>query len=164
MRPRAIEACRAPILDGFDEDWAHDARQAHAERLAEALERLAAATADPAEAVRLTREQVALDPLAEEPNRRLIERLAPAGDRAAALAAGERFAERLRSALGDRAVARDARAARRAAARPGRPASHRRARSCAPTTPRSSAAAPSSSACAPRGRACERTRDRRHRR
>ena len=63
----------------------------------EALEQLAAASAEPAEAVRLTREQVALDPLAEEPNRRLIERLAAAGDRAAALGAGERFAERLRA-------------------------------------------------------------------
>ena len=39
----ALEACRAPILDGFDDDWAHDARQAHAQRLAEALEQLAAA-------------------------------------------------------------------------------------------------------------------------
>ena len=38
----ALAACRAPILDGFDDDWAHEARQAHAERLAEALELLAA--------------------------------------------------------------------------------------------------------------------------
>jgi len=95
----ALAACRAPILDGFEDEWAHAARQAHAERLADALEALARATADPAEALRLTREQVALDPLGEEANRRLIERLARAGDRAAALAAGERFAERLRTAL-----------------------------------------------------------------
>ncbi len=95
----ALAASRGPILDGFDDDWAHDARQAHAQRLADALEQLAS-TADPGEAIRLTREQVALDPLAEAPNRRLIERLASAGDRAAALAAGERFAERLRGALG----------------------------------------------------------------
>ena len=97
---RALEACRAPILDGFEDDWAGDARQAHARRLAEALEQLAAEHVDPAAAIGLTREQVALDPLAEEPNRRLIERLARAGDRAAALTAGERFAERLRGALG----------------------------------------------------------------
>jgi DNA-binding SARP family transcriptional activator len=96
----ALAACRGSILDGFDDEWAHDARAAHAQRLAEALEQLAAASDDPAEAIRLTREQVALDPLAEEPNRRLIERLARAGDRAAALASGERFAERMRSALG----------------------------------------------------------------
>ena len=95
----ALAASRAPILDGFDDDWAHDARQAHAQRLADALEQLAS-RANPAEAIRLTREQVALDPLAEEPNRRLIERLASAGDRAAALGAGERFAERLRGSLG----------------------------------------------------------------
>ena len=95
----ALDACRTPILDGFDEDWAHEARRAHAERLAEALELLARASTDPAEAVRLTRDQVALDPLAEETNRRLIERLARAGERAAALAAGERFAERLRTTL-----------------------------------------------------------------
>ena len=94
----ALDACSSTILDGFEDDWAHEARQAHAHRLARALEQLAA-SAIPAEAVRLTREQVALDPLAEEPNRRLIERLAAAGDRAAALAAGERFAERLRSTL-----------------------------------------------------------------
>ena len=73
----ALAASRGPILDGFDDDWAHDARQAHAQRLADALEQLAS-TADPAEAIRLTREQVALDPLAEQPNRRLIERLAAA--------------------------------------------------------------------------------------
>jgi DNA-binding SARP family transcriptional activator len=95
----AVAACRAPILDGFDDDWAHEARQAHSRRLADALEQLAAAAHDPAEAIRLTREQVALDPLAEEPSRRLIERLAQAGDRAAALAEGERFADRLRHTL-----------------------------------------------------------------
>ncbi len=43
---------------------------------------------------------MALDPLAEAPNRRLIERLAASGDRAAALAAGRQFAERLRTQLG----------------------------------------------------------------
>ncbi|MDA0158913.1 AAA family ATPase [Solirubrobacter ginsenosidimutans] len=95
----AVRACPAQILEGFDDDWAYEARRTHGERLTEALEQLAAATDDPAEAVRLTREQVALDPLAEEPNRRLIERLANAGDRAAALVAGERYAERLRTTL-----------------------------------------------------------------
>jgi DNA-binding SARP family transcriptional activator len=97
---RALEACSAPILDGFDGDWALEARESHAYRLAEALERVAASTTDPVEAVRLTRAQVALDPLAEAPNRRLIERLAASGDRAAALTAGRQFAERLRTRLG----------------------------------------------------------------
>ena len=111
--------------------------------------------------MRLTREQVALDPLAEEPNRRLIERLAAAGDRAAALAAGERFAERLRSALGDRAVARDARAARRrcGARRPRRctAAGAPRAHDDRVRRPR----APSSSGCAPSWAGVQLHRDRR---
>ena len=97
---RALEACGAPILDGFDEEWAIEAREEHAQRLAAALESAAAAAVDPAEAVRLTRAEVALDPLAEAPNRRLIERLAAAGDRAAALSVGRQFAERLRAQLG----------------------------------------------------------------
>ena len=97
---RALAACRAPILDGFEDDWAHDAREQHAHRLAEALEQAAMAAEDPAEAVGLTRAHVALDPLAEAPNRRLIERLAAIGDRAAALSAGRQFAERLRTQLG----------------------------------------------------------------
>ena len=97
---RALEACGAPILDGFDEEWAIEAREEHAHRLAGALESAAAAALDPAEAVRLTRAEIALDPLAEAPNRRLIARLAAAGDRAAALSAGRQFAERLRAQLG----------------------------------------------------------------
>jgi DNA-binding SARP family transcriptional activator len=97
--PRALEACGAPILDGFDDDWSIEARDEHAHQLADALEQAAAATGDPDEAVRLTRAEVALDPLAEAPNRRLIERLAAAGDRAAALSAGRQFAERLRAQL-----------------------------------------------------------------
>jgi AAA ATPase domain/Bacterial transcriptional activator domain len=60
----------------------------------------ATATEDPNEAIRLTRAQVTLDPLAEAANRRLIERFAASGDRGAALAAGRQFAERLRTQLG----------------------------------------------------------------
>lgn len=97
---RALEACSAPILNGFDEEWALEARDAHARRLAQALEQAAVLADDPAEAVRLTRAQVALDPLAETPNRHLIERLAATGDRAAALSAGRQLAERLRAQLG----------------------------------------------------------------
>jgi DNA-binding SARP family transcriptional activator len=96
---RALEACSAPILDDFDEEWAFEARDEHVRRLTEALEQ-AAAGADADEAVRLTRAQVALDPISETANRRLIERLAAGGDRAAALAAGRQFGERLRAQLG----------------------------------------------------------------
>ena len=91
---RALAACGAPILDGFDEEWAIEARDEHVHRLAGAFESVAAAADDPAEAVRLTRAEVALDALAEAPNRRLIERLAANGDRAAALSAARQFAER----------------------------------------------------------------------
>ncbi len=97
---RALEVCGGPILDGFDEEWAIEARDEHMHRLAAAFETAAAAADDPADAVRLTRAGVALDPLAEAPNRRLIERLAATGDRAAALSAGRQFVERLRAQLG----------------------------------------------------------------
>jgi DNA-binding SARP family transcriptional activator/tetratricopeptide (TPR) repeat protein len=97
---RALEACGTPILDGFDEEWALEARDEHARRLGEALEQAALLADDPAEAIRLTRAQLALDPLAEAPNRGLIERLAAIGDRAAAISAGRQFAERLRTQLG----------------------------------------------------------------
>ncbi|MEA2145638.1 MAG: hypothetical protein QOG59_1225, partial [Solirubrobacteraceae bacterium] len=96
----AIESCGAPILDGFEEDWAIAAREEHAQRLGDVLDAAASATLDLAQAVRFTRAHVALDPLAEAPNRLLIERLAAAGDRAAALSAGRQFAERLRTQLG----------------------------------------------------------------
>lgn len=106
---RALAACSAPILDGFDEDWALEARDEHAHRLGEALAQAALQAVDPAEAIRLTRAQAALDPLAEAPNRQLIERLAATGDRAAALSAGRQFTERLRTQLGI-APSREARA------------------------------------------------------
>ena len=106
---RALEACGATILDGFDEEWAISAREEHAQRLAGALQSAAASALDPAESLRLTRAEAALDPLAERPNRRLIERLATTGDRAAALSAGRQFAERLRAQLGI-APSRDTRA------------------------------------------------------
>jgi DNA-binding SARP family transcriptional activator/tetratricopeptide (TPR) repeat protein len=97
---RALAACSGPILEEFDEEWAIEASDEHSRRLGEALEQAAAAAEDPAEAIRLTRSQVMLDPLAEAPNRRLIERVAASGDRGAALAAGRQFAERLRTQLG----------------------------------------------------------------
>jgi DNA-binding SARP family transcriptional activator len=64
-----------------------------------ALERLAQAAPDPAGAVAHTRRQVALDPMGEEVHRRLMRRLAEAGDRPAALATYDRLAGRLRREL-----------------------------------------------------------------
>ena len=84
---------------------------------------------------------MALDPLAEEANRRLIERLASAGDRAAALVAGERFAERLRATLAI-APSRETRAVLDALRRPPDAGALGTAGPCsrASTTPRSSGA------------------------
>jgi DNA-binding SARP family transcriptional activator len=99
----AVEVGAGELLSGMDDDWVHEARGAHAARVAEALEQLAVEAeraGDLGEAVRRTRAAVALDPLAEETNRRLIERLAAAGDRASALATYEQLSERLRAALG----------------------------------------------------------------
>src|SRR4051794_24557048 len=97
---RALEVCGGSILDGFEDDWAIQARDQHAQRLGDVLEHVAQHSADPTEALRLTRAAVALEPLAEAPNRRLIARLAKGGDRAAALTAARQFAERLRAQLG----------------------------------------------------------------
>ncbi|HUA05925.1 MAG TPA: AAA family ATPase [Solirubrobacteraceae bacterium] len=97
---RALEVCGGSILDGFEDDWAIQARDQHAQRLGEALAFAAQGAADPTEALRLTRAAVVLDPLAEVPNRQLIARLATIGDRGAALTAGRRFTERLRAQLG----------------------------------------------------------------
>ena len=51
------------------------------------------------EAVRLARERVSLEPFSEEATRELMRRLTAVGDRAAALLAYDRLAERLRSEL-----------------------------------------------------------------
>ena len=60
---------------------------------------MAERAADPAEAVRLARARLALDPLSEEAARDLIERLVAAGDRAGALVDDE-LRERPRTTLG----------------------------------------------------------------
>src|SRR5271166_2195581 len=78
-------------------------RGEHHDRMAEAFAQLAADAeerGDLGEAVALTRRQVALDPLAEQPQRELIRRLGAAGDRPAALTAYRRLQDRLRSELG----------------------------------------------------------------
>lgn len=99
----ALELCRGELLPGLYDDWADEAREEHRARWAAAL----GAAADLAEergdlelAVRRTREQARVDPLAEEAHRALIRRLDTAGDRAAALTAYARLRERLRRELG----------------------------------------------------------------
>src|SRR5207247_2468547 len=96
----AAECCRGPLLADLDEDWVFDARDEHAHRVSAVLARLADAAPTPEEAVAYARRRLALDPLDEAAARDLMQRLAAAGDRAGALAAGERLRERLRSQLG----------------------------------------------------------------
>ncbi len=98
----AVELCRGPLLAGIEEDWAVRAADEHRDRLADVLERLAAAAeagGDLARAVRLTRRQTALDPFGEEAHRRLMRRHAEAGDLPAALNVYARLVDRLRGEL-----------------------------------------------------------------
>jgi DNA-binding SARP family transcriptional activator len=99
----AVALGRGELLPGFEDGWAHEARDEQREGLAAALGRLAAAAENSgnlATAVGWTRRRLRLDPLSEETHRDLIRRLAASGDRAAALAAYARTRERLRQELG----------------------------------------------------------------
>jgi DNA-binding SARP family transcriptional activator len=98
----ALELCRGELLVDLDDDWVYGCRDEHRDRVASVLARLAArAESDEAleAAIGFTRRQAALDPLAEEPQRALMRRLAAAGDRAAAIRSYERFSRRLRDEL-----------------------------------------------------------------
>jgi len=98
----AVAACRGELLAGMDDDWVHEARATFRAALTdayEALARRAERAGDAEAAVRHSRAAVALDPLAEDPARRLIGRLLAAGDRGAAVAAYEQLAERMRTEL-----------------------------------------------------------------
>src|SRR3954468_11465147 len=99
----ALALWRGELLAGLDEEWVHEYRDAHRERLSALLERMATeaeAAGDLAGALARTRARVALDPLAEDAHRALIVRLTRSGDRAGALAAYARLRERLRRELG----------------------------------------------------------------
>src|SRR5437868_9715240 len=96
----AVATGDGELLPGLDDDWAFEARDDHRDRMASALSHLASDSAGPAEAVAWAKRWAALDPLSEEAGRALIAALAAAGDRAAALAAFERLAGRLRTELG----------------------------------------------------------------
>jgi DNA-binding SARP family transcriptional activator len=98
----AVALCDGDLLEGLDEDWVAEARAAHRERLGAVLEglaRAAEADGDGEAALRWTRRQTDLDRFDEEAHRRLMRRLAAAGQRAAAVAVYERLAERLRREL-----------------------------------------------------------------
>jgi DNA-binding SARP family transcriptional activator/tetratricopeptide (TPR) repeat protein len=98
----ALALWSGELLTGLEGEWIYDRRDELGVRLCETL----GVAADDAEgegdletALLLTRRHAALDPLAEDPQRELIRRLAYAGDRAAALVAYERLVRRLREQL-----------------------------------------------------------------
>jgi DNA-binding SARP family transcriptional activator/tetratricopeptide (TPR) repeat protein len=98
----ALELWDGELLVGLEEDWVYERRDELRERLCEAVGRRAAVVEDRGDlhgALRLTRRQIALDVLAEEPQRELIRRMAASGDRSGALAAYQRFSDRLRAEL-----------------------------------------------------------------
>ena len=90
------------LLAGFDEEWALEARAGHRDRMSEAFEALAVKAeldGNHEMAVRLTRREVTLDRLDEAAHRRLMTRLAAAGDRSGALSEYDLLRERLRREL-----------------------------------------------------------------
>jgi DNA-binding SARP family transcriptional activator len=95
----ALALCRGDLLAGLDDDWIVALRDEHRDAQSALLARLAAGAGDSETALRHARARVALDPLSEEAHRDLMTRLAAAGDRPAALAVYQRFAERLRGEL-----------------------------------------------------------------
>ena len=99
----AAALCRGDLLTEFDDDWVNEPREVHRRLLHELLGRIATEAEESGDldaAIGRTREQVALDPLSEEAQRKLIERLTAADDRAAAMAAYEAYRTRLRNELG----------------------------------------------------------------
>jgi DNA-binding SARP family transcriptional activator len=94
-----LELCRGELLEGLEEEWALQAREHHRERVIALLEKQAHA-AEPQEAISLTRLQTERAPFDEQAHRRLMERLAAVGDRAAAIRVYVALAERLRRELG----------------------------------------------------------------
>ena len=98
----ALELCGEELLTGLEDDWVFERRDELRRRLSDALGKRAAeleAAGELQAAVRLTRRQTELDPMAEEPHRYLIRRLAVAGDSGAALEVYETVAKRLREQL-----------------------------------------------------------------
>jgi class 3 adenylate cyclase/tetratricopeptide (TPR) repeat protein len=99
----AMSLWRGDLLAGLDDDWVLVARDEWRAKALEVLGALAArdeAAGDIAAALVHARRMIALDPLAEEGQRTLVDLLDTGGDRAAALAAYNRYAERLRTELG----------------------------------------------------------------
>jgi DNA-binding SARP family transcriptional activator len=103
LRSEALGLWRGELLDGLDAgDWLVELRDEYRDRRSQALAALAeeaAGSGQTDEAVRFARERVSLEPFSEDATRELMRRLAAVGDRASALRAYDRLAERLRSEL-----------------------------------------------------------------
>jgi DNA-binding SARP family transcriptional activator len=98
----ALELCRGELLPELDDDWVLEARDIHTAAVVDVLARLASQREDSGNleaAISLSRRMVAIDPLGEAPTRELMRRLAAGGERASAIAAYQRLAERLQSQL-----------------------------------------------------------------
>jgi len=98
----ALALAHGELLTGLDDDWVYERRDEHRDRVADLLAQLAACAegeGDLQKAIGYTRQQVTLDPLAEEPQRDLMRRLAAVGDRAGAIRTYERLSQRLRDEL-----------------------------------------------------------------
>jgi DNA-binding SARP family transcriptional activator len=98
----ALALTDGELLAGFEDEWAHEARDEHRARTAGLLEALAAQAerdGDSRRAIELSRRAAALEPLSEEVHRALMRRLADAGDRPAALTAYSELRTRLLKTL-----------------------------------------------------------------
>ena len=98
----ALELWRGDLLSGLDDDWVLVARDEWRQKVGAVLGELATRAQNAGDlhaALAHTRRIVALDPLSEEAQRALMSRLAATGDRAAALVAYNRYADRLRAEL-----------------------------------------------------------------
>jgi class 3 adenylate cyclase/tetratricopeptide (TPR) repeat protein len=97
-----MELWRGDLLSGLDDDWVLVARDEWRQKVGGVLGELASRAQNAGDlhaALAHTRRIVALDPLSEEAQRALMSRLAATGDRAAALVAYNRYADRLRGEL-----------------------------------------------------------------
>ena len=98
----AMRLWRGDLLSGLDDDWVLVARDEWREKVGAVLGELATRAelaGDLRAALSHTRRIVALDPLGEDGQRALMTRLAATGDRAGALVAYKRYADRLRAEL-----------------------------------------------------------------
>src|SRR5215212_8258980 len=95
---RAVALYRGPLLEGCEEAWAFQERQAREERFLDGLERLAAQASqegDAGQAERYLRRAVGADPLRESAQRRLMQVLAAGGNTTAAMQVYQELRRRL---------------------------------------------------------------------